>query len=61
MIDKKSLEIKQDEDIIYSSLQEIAAELPEHSPRYVLLSYPLKLVMEILKLRPSSLQLHING
>ncbi|RDW80557.1 putative GMF family protein [Coleophoma crateriformis] len=44
-IDKNTLEIKQDEEkIVYKDLQEIADELPDHSPRYVLLSYPLTLV-----------------
>ncbi|RDW69436.1 Glia maturation factor beta [Coleophoma cylindrospora] len=43
-IDKNTLEIKQDEEkIVYKDLQEIADELPDHSPRYVLLSYPLTL------------------
>ncbi|KAI0017189.1 glia maturation factor beta [Xylariomycetidae sp. FL0641] len=42
MIDKKTHEIKQDEDkVVYKSLDEIADDLPDNSPRYVLLSYPL--------------------
>lgn len=45
MIDKQTLEIKQDDEkIVYKDLQEIADELPDHSPRFVLLSYPLTLV-----------------
>ena len=45
MIDKHSLEIKQDEEkTVYKDLQEIADDLPDHSPRFVLLSYPLTLV-----------------
>jgi hypothetical protein len=39
------MEIKQDEDkTVYKDLQEIAEDLPDHSPRFVLLSYPLTLV-----------------
>jgi hypothetical protein len=45
MIDKTTLEIKQDEDkTVYKDLQEIGDDLPDHSPRFVLLSYPLTLV-----------------
>ncbi len=43
-IDKQSLEISQAADEIYSSMQDLADELPGHSPRFVLLSYPLTLV-----------------
>jgi len=42
-IDKKSLEIKPDSPDVYTSLSEIGDELPDHSPRFVLLSYPLTL------------------
>ncbi|KYK59272.1 GMF family protein [Drechmeria coniospora] len=42
MIDKNTHEIRQDEDkTVYKSLEELAEDLPDHSPRYVLLSYPL--------------------
>ncbi|KAH9908423.1 glia maturation factor beta [Xylariomycetidae sp. FL2044] len=42
MIDKKTHEIKQDEDkVVYKSLDEVADDLPDNSPRYVLLSYPI--------------------
>ncbi|KAK4040753.1 hypothetical protein C8A01DRAFT_35223 [Parachaetomium inaequale] len=44
MIDKQTKEIRQDEDqIVYKSLDELADDLPDHSPRFVLLSYPLTL------------------
>lgn len=43
-IDKHSLEIAQVDDEVYTNMQELADELPDHSPRYVLLSYPLTLV-----------------
>ncbi|KAJ9132528.1 GMF family protein [Pleurostoma richardsiae] len=44
MIDKATKEIKQDDDkTVYSSLDELAYDLPDHSPRFVLLSYPLTL------------------
>ncbi|KAG9247764.1 GMF family protein [Calycina marina] len=43
-IDKKNLEIKQDEEkTVYKTLQDIGDDLPDHSPRFVLLSYPLTL------------------
>lgn len=42
MIDKNNHEIRQDEEqIVYKSLDEVAEELPDHSPRFILLSYPL--------------------
>ncbi len=45
MIDKQTKEIRQDEDeTVYKSLEELADDLPDHSPRFVLLSYPLTLV-----------------
>ncbi|KAL8713048.1 MAG: hypothetical protein Q9220_002908 [cf. Caloplaca sp. 1 TL-2023] len=42
-IDKHSLEIAQADDATYSNVQELADDLPDHSPRFVLLSYPLTL------------------
>ncbi|GAB1735752.1 hypothetical protein NU219Hw_g5099t2 [Hortaea werneckii] len=35
------MEIKQADDTVYSNMQELSDELPDNSPRYVLLSYPL--------------------
>lgn len=50
MIDKQTLEIKQDEDkTVYTKLEDIGDDLPDHSPRFVLLSYPLTLVSETLE------------
>lgn len=44
LIDKKHLEIKPHEDAeVYTTLAALADELPEHAPRFVLLSYPLTL------------------
>lgn len=44
-IDKNTHEIKQDDDkVVYKSLEEISDDLPDHSPRFILLSYPLTLV-----------------
>ncbi|RYO94749.1 hypothetical protein DL766_000012 [Monosporascus sp. MC13-8B] len=44
VIYKKTHEIKQDEDkVVYKSLDEVADDLPDNSPRYILLSYPLTL------------------
>ncbi|KXJ86187.1 hypothetical protein Micbo1qcDRAFT_168796 [Microdochium bolleyi] len=43
-IDKKTFEIRQDDDkVVYKSLDEIADDLPDNQPRYILLSYPLTL------------------
>ncbi|KAI4209868.1 MAG: hypothetical protein LQ351_007222 [Letrouitia transgressa] len=42
-IDKQSLEIAQVGDEVFTSIQELADELPDHSPRFILLSYPLTL------------------
>lgn len=45
MIDKATKEIKQDDNkTVYKSLDEIADDLPDHSPRFILLSYPMTLV-----------------
>lgn len=45
MIDKRTHEIKQDEEkVVYKKLEDIGDDLPDHSPRFVLLSYPLTLV-----------------
>ncbi|KAH8884780.1 GMF family protein [Thozetella sp. PMI_491] len=44
LIDKKTHEIRQDDDkTVYKSLDEISDDLPDHSPRFILLSYPLTL------------------
>ncbi|KAK5660454.1 hypothetical protein OQA88_12999 [Cercophora sp. LCS_1] len=43
-IDKTTKEIRQDEEgTVYKNLDEIADDLPDHSPRFILLSYPLTL------------------
>ncbi|MCJ1413603.1 hypothetical protein MMC19_007725 [Ptychographa xylographoides] len=42
-IDKHTLEILQVDDVTYSDMQELADELPGHSPRYILLSHPVTL------------------
>lgn len=47
MIDKQTKEIRQDEEqTVYKSLDELAEDLPDHAPRFVLLSYPLTLVCQ---------------
>ncbi|KDN62303.1 putative GMF family protein, partial [Colletotrichum sublineola] len=47
-IDKNTHEIRQDDDkVVYKSLEEISDDLPDHSPRFVLLSYPLTLVCAV--------------
>ncbi|KAK7514476.1 hypothetical protein IWX49DRAFT_559427 [Phyllosticta citricarpa] len=42
-IDKKTLEIAPASPDVYTNLQDLADALPDHSPRFVLLSYPLTL------------------
>ncbi|KAI9649605.1 hypothetical protein NHQ30_002186 [Ciborinia camelliae] len=43
-IDKTTLEIKQDEEgTVYKDLESIGDDLPDHSPRFILLSYPCTL------------------
>ncbi|KAK3677923.1 hypothetical protein LTR78_002018 [Recurvomyces mirabilis] len=37
------MEIKQDGDEVYKKIPDLADELPDNSPRYILLSYPLTL------------------
>jgi hypothetical protein len=44
MIDTKSQEIKPADNQIHSDMLELADELPDSSPRFILLSYPLTLV-----------------
>ena len=47
MIDAKSQEIKPADNETYSDMLDLADELPDSSPRFVLLSYPLTLVRQI--------------
>ncbi|KAF2728991.1 glia maturation factor beta [Polyplosphaeria fusca] len=42
-IDKKTMEIQQVDDDVYSDVQSLSDELPDHAPRFVLLSYPITL------------------
>jgi hypothetical protein len=45
LIDKTTHEIRQDEDkTTYKTLDTIGDDLPDHTPRFILLSYPLTLV-----------------
>jgi hypothetical protein len=46
-IDKKTLEISQVDDEVYTKVQDVGDELPDHAPRFVLLSYPLTLVRRL--------------
>lgn len=48
-IDKTTLEIKQDEEgTVYKDLESIGDDLPDHSPRFILLSYPCTLVIPLI-------------
>lgn len=40
-IDKTTYEVAPESEDEYTSLEEIADELPDHAPRFVLLSYPV--------------------
>jgi len=42
-IDKKTFEIAPEDDTVYTVLTELGDELPDHAPRFILLSYPLTL------------------
>lgn len=44
MIDSKTQEIKPADEDTYTDMLELADELPDSSPRFILLSYPLTLV-----------------
>src|ERR1700761_375470 len=54
-IDAKPQEIKPSSDETYNDLLELADDLPDSSPRFVLLSYPLTLVRPRQPLPPSLL------
>ncbi|KAL3257189.1 hypothetical protein ABHI18_007028 [Aspergillus niger] len=43
IIDSKSQEIRPEDGEVYSKMEDLADELPESSPRFILLSYPLTL------------------
>ncbi|CAD0088400.1 unnamed protein product [Aureobasidium mustum] len=46
-IDKKTLEISKADDEVYTDLSLLGEELPDHSPRFILLSYPLTMVRRL--------------
>ncbi|PLN76571.1 hypothetical protein BDW42DRAFT_19379 [Aspergillus taichungensis] len=43
IIDSKNHEIRPEDEQVYSKMEDLADELPETSPRFILLSYPLTL------------------
>ncbi|GKZ36994.1 hypothetical protein AbraIFM66950_008286 [Aspergillus brasiliensis] len=43
IIDDKSQEIRPEDGEVYTKMEDLADELPESSPRFILLSYPLTL------------------
>lgn len=49
MIDTKTQEIKAADKETYSDMRDVGDELPDSSPRFVLLSYPLTLVSHELR------------
>lgn len=44
IIDAKTQEIRPQDDEVYSKMEDLADDLPESSPRFILLSYPLTTV-----------------
>lgn len=48
-IDKKTMEIGQADTEVYTSMSELADALPDNTPRYVLLSYPVTQVRRLLR------------
>lgn len=52
MIDTKTQEIRAQDNDTYSDMLEIADELPDSSPRFVLLSYPFTLVWSRIPFTP---------
>jgi len=40
-INKKTYEIAPEDDEVYSDLKSVGEELPDHAPRFILLSYPI--------------------
>jgi hypothetical protein len=40
-VNKKTYEIAPEDDEVYSDLKSVGEELPDHAPRFILLSYPL--------------------
>lgn len=44
IIDSKTQEIRAEDGQVYTKMEDLADELPESSPRFILLSYPLTLV-----------------
>ena len=48
-IDAKTQEIKPADDEVYTNMLDLADELPDSSPRFILLSYPLTLVRVALR------------
>ena len=47
MIDTKTQEVRPVDEEVYTKMEDVADELPDSSPRFILLSYPLTLVMPI--------------
>jgi hypothetical protein len=43
MIDTKCQEVRPVDDEVYTKMEDVADELPDSSPRFILLSYPLTL------------------
>lgn len=49
LIDSKNQEIRPESDDVYTKMEDLAEELPESSPRFILLSYPLTVVSKLFR------------
>lgn len=55
VIDQKNQEIRPEDGEVYTKMEDLADELPDSSPRFILLSYPLTLVSVHSKVLPFAL------
>lgn len=58
IIDAKTQEIRPQDDEVYSKMEDLADDLPESSPRFILLSYPMTTVSCLSKIKSRSVLRH---
>jgi hypothetical protein len=58
IIDAKTQEIRPQDDEVYSKMEDLADDLPESSPRFILLSYPMTTVSCLSKIKAVSVLRH---
>lgn len=54
LIDRIKQEVRPEDDQVYTKMDDLAESLPDSSPRFILLSYPLTLVNRPLLPEPPS-------